>query len=216
MNLSRRLMVICFLALALSGCGALKKPATEVPSGTVLFTDDFSNPKSGWDTWNETTGSLVAYTAGGLRILVQEQQFDYWSRPGKRFADVSLEVDAIKLDGPDDNDYGLVCRYQNRDNFYALLISSDGYAGILKVKDSTYSMIHAEQMEFSTAIYKGGASNHLQGFCLGPTLALFVNGKKAVFAVDLDFSAGEVGLIAGTNTTPGVDILFDNFLVTRP
>lgn len=216
MNEKTRLVVVCLLVMALSGCAVFNAPATEVPSGGVLFQDDFSDPKSGWDIWKDTTGSLVAYTAGGLRFLVQEQQFDYWSRPGKRFADVSLEVDAIKLDGPDDNDFGFICRYQNRDNFYALLISSDGYAGILKVKDGVYTMIHANQMEYSTAINQGGASNHLRGFCLGPTLALFVNGKKAVHAVDLDFSAGEVGLMAGTNSKPGVDILFDNFLVTRP
>ena len=158
----------------------------------------------------------MAYSGGGLRILVREQQFDYWSRPGKRFEDVRLEVDAIKLDGPDDNDFGLICRYQNRDNFYAFLISSDGYAGVLKVKDGDYQVIHGNQMDFTASINKGSATNHLTGICLGSTLALYVNGKKAVHAMDLDFTSGEVGVIAGTNAQAGVDILFDNFVVLRP
>jgi len=210
-----RWLVLFIMTACLAGCSIFGQTA-DVPQGSILFQDDFSDAKSGWDTWNETTGSLVAYSGGGLRILVREPQFDYWSLSGKRFGDVRIEVDAIKLDGPDDNDFGLVCRYQNRDNFYAFLISSDGYAGILKVKDGQYQLIHADQMVFSPAINKGSASNRLRAFCLGPTLVLYVNGQKAVQAADQDFSAGEVGVMAGTNASPGVDILFDNFVVIRP
>lgn len=208
-------LVISLVVILLVGC-TLFNPTGDIPQGSILFQDDFSNPKSGWDTWSETSGSQVMYSGGGLRILVREPQFDYWSVPGKRFSDVRVEVDAIKLDGPNDNDFGLICRYQNRDNFYALLISSDGYAGILKVKDGAYSLIHGAQMEVSQVIHQGSASNRLRAVCQGTTLALFINGQPSVKAVDLDFAAGEAGVLAGTNNTPGVDILFDNFVVVRP
>jgi hypothetical protein len=34
--------------------------------------------------------------------------------------------------------------------------------------------------------------------------------------IDLDFSDGRVGLMAGSFSKPGVAILFDNFLVLKP
>ena len=89
------------------------------PRPNSIFVDDFSNPASGWETWSDANGSFVAYQNGGLRILVKDKQFDYWSRPGKRFVDARIEVDAIKVAGPNDNDFGLICRSQDRNNFYA-------------------------------------------------------------------------------------------------
>ncbi len=187
-----------------------------VQPGNILFKDDFSDPSSGWETWNEPSGSMVAYQNGGLRIYIAEKQYDFWSRPGKRMNDVRLEVDAIKLGGPDDNDFGVICRYQDRDNFYALLLSSDGYAGILKVKEGKYTIISGPQMQFSESIRRGSAQNHLQAECRGSSLTLFANGQKVLEAQDQDFNTGEVGLIAGTGETAGADLYFDNFWALKP
>ena len=41
-----------------------------------------------------------------------------------------IEVDALQVGGPEDNLYGLVCRYRDDDNFVFLVASSDGFAGI--------------------------------------------------------------------------------------
>jgi hypothetical protein len=35
-------------------------------------------------------------------------------------------------------------------------------------------------------------------------------------AQDPDFPEGDVGLLAGTFTQPGVDVIFDNFVVLQP
>jgi hypothetical protein len=43
-----------------------------------------------------------------------------------------------------------------------------------------------------------------------------VNGVAVMNATDTDLSGGLVGLIAGTFEESGVDILFDNFIVTKP
>jgi hypothetical protein len=215
----KKIALALALMIALSACSleSLDQNASAaVQSGNILFKDDFSDPSSGWETWNEPSGSMVAYQNGGLRIYIAEKQYDFWSRPGKRVSDVRLEVDAIKLGGPDDNDFGLICRYQDRDNFYAFLASSDGYAGILKVKEGKYMVIGGPQMTFSESIRRGAAQNQLRAECSGLNLTFYVNGQKVLEAMDGDFKTGEIGLIAGTGETAGVDLYFDNFKALKP
>jgi hypothetical protein len=183
--------------------------------GAVLFSDDFSDPPGGWGIWSRD-GSHVEYYAGGLRILVKEPQFDFWSVAGKQYADVQIEVDAVKLSGPDDNDLGIICRYQDKNNFYMLIISSDGYYGIAKMVAGSYSMIGSEQLQYSGEIAKGSVLNHLRADCVGSTLSLYANRQKLMEAQDSAFTAGDVGLLAGAYNVPGVDILFDNFIVKKP
>jgi len=62
--------------------------------------DDFSNPKSGWPSWISGNGSLIAYQAGGLRMLVNQAQSDLlaWpAQPGVNFNNARIEVDTVKL-----------------------------------------------------------------------------------------------------------------------
>ncbi len=215
----KKIALALVLVIVLSACSmeSLDQNASAaVQSGNILFKDDFSDPSSGWETWNEPSGSMVAYQNGGLRIYIAEKQYDFWSRPGKRVSDVRLEVDAIKLGGPDDNDFGLICRYQDRDNFYAFLASSDGYAGILKVKEGKYMVISGSQMTFSESIRKGEAQNQLRADCNGLGLTFYINGQLVVEAMDQDFKTGEIGLIAGTGETAGADLYFDNFKAYKP
>ncbi len=47
-------------------------------------------------------------------------------------------------------------------------------------------------------------------------LTLYVNGEKVAEAQDEAFTDGRVGLVVGTEATPGLDILFDNFLIASP
>jgi hypothetical protein len=68
----------------------------------------------------------------------------------------------------------------------------------------------------SDKILKGDATNHIRADCVGDTLTLYVNGEKLAEAKDSDFTSGDVGLMAGTFDQVGVDIRFDNFVVSRP
>jgi hypothetical protein len=217
---------IFFLLAAVLGLMAFASTCTTMPvrvlardpftKGEILFQDDFTNAGSGWDTWSDANGSLVTYQEGGLRIFINELKFDFWSRPGKRFVDSAIEVDATTLAGPDDNDYGILCRFKDKDNYYALLISSDGYYGVLKSKDGKDQLLNGGSMKPNQSILRGKATNHLRAECTGERLVFYANGKKLVEIEDSEYSSGEVGLIAGTYTTPGVDILFDNFVVYNP
>lgn len=184
-------------------------------SGSLLFQDAFSDPGSGWDRVRTPEG-MTDYDGDQYRILVNSPNADYWANPGLNFTDVVVEVQARKINGPDDNNFGILCRYQNLDNFYFLIISSDGYYGIGKVKDGKQTLIEPEQMYPSPVIAQGNQQNYLRAVCQGSKLALFVNGELVAETDDQSFLEGDVGLVVGTFEQPGVDVVFDNLIVKVP
>jgi len=211
-------LVIVFILFTSAACSTQSLQATNLPASsgnTVLFQDDFSDPSSGWVTVHEPD-QIMAYENGGFRIWVNKPNFDYWSVPDLRFADAHIEVDVTKIGGPDDNDIGLICRYKNSDNFYGFLISSDGYYGISERQNGEHQVIGMDGMKYSSVIHTGNAKNHIRADCVGNLLTLYVNGVKLVEVEDSTLAVGDVGILAGSFSQPGVDILFDNFIVTKP
>jgi len=190
-----------------------RPPATPLgPAGEILFEDHFDDSGSGWVQWEELGGG-VDYGDGFFRIWLDEVQADYWSTTGHQFEDVRVTVATFKAGGPDDNDFGVVCRFQDDDNFYAFLISSDGYAGILKMEDAELTWLEQEGMLSTDAILQGAAVNEVTAECVGDHLALHVNGELVGDVRDGAFASGDVGVIAGTFEEGGVEIHFDDFFV---
>jgi len=185
------------------------------PARDVLFQDDFSDPNSGWDRLSTENG-LTDYQDGIYRIYVNATNTDVWANPGLNFTDTVIQVDATKVAGDDDNDFGLICRYTDSDNFYFFVISSDGYYGVGKIIAGDQQLVGMESMPPSEIINQGQATNRLRAECVGSTLRLYVNGELLAETQDTDFSSGDVGLLAGSFTVPGTDIYFDNLVVSKP
>jgi hypothetical protein len=182
---------------------------------SVLFHDDFSDTSSGWDSVRNGDG-MTDYDANTYRIVVSQPNTDYWGNPGQDYEDVRVEVDAAKNDGSDNNDFGIICRYQDKSSFYAFLVSSDGFYAIAKVVGGEYNLLGLDGMLPSDAIQQGQATNHVRADCVGTTLTLHVNGQQVYSVEDDTYASGDVGLIAGTFDEPGTDIRFDDFVVYRP
>jgi len=181
-----------------------------------LFYDDFSDPNSGWDQVDETDYS-TNYYQNAYRIRVNTDMTDSWANPGgHNFGDVIIEADATKNGGPDDNDFGLICRYLDIDRYYYAIISSDGYYGISKSTSESTTILGGDSLVYSDAINQGFATNHIRFDCVGDSLTLSINGQVLDQQTDGEYTSGNVGLLAGTYDTPGTDILFDNFGVYAP
>lgn len=195
-------------------------PATPVPqdltisSGTVLFQDDFASPITGWDRLSTSEGTMD-YDGGGYRLLVNAQNTNFWSTPHKNFADVRMEVDSGKLGGSDENRIGLICRFTGSD-YYFFLITSDGFYGVGLYSGGQAVLIGQNELQASNNIKTGMAVNHLRADCAGNTLTFFVNGFQVASVQNSALTSGDVGLLAGTFTEPGVDVIFDNFVVLKP
>jgi len=220
--MKKKMFLIVTLALiltfVLSGCNIVQNllptGKTGSTSSNVLFEDDFSKTSSGWDQVTNDSGT-TDYKDGTYQILVNQTQYDLWANPGKSFTDVSAEIDAVMVGGPVDNDFGIICRYTDVNNYYFGIISSDGYYAIGYVLDGKQS-IFAEQLEFSDAIKQNTESNRIRFDCVGSTLTLYANGTQLTQATDSTLTSGDVGLMAGTFDTAGTNVSFDNFVVKKP
>jgi hypothetical protein len=208
------LTLICTLLGASLACSisSLDQTSTQPEGNSLLFQDNFSSSNSGWATENDQSIKM-GYSDDGFRIIVGLENMDAWSVPGLDFSDIRIDVRGKKMGGPEDNDYGIICRYQDANNFYSFLISSDGYYGINKRVNGQNSLLGNTQMEYSPAILTGDGENHLQADCDGNSLTLTVNDVQLIEVDDLTFSKGDAGLIAGTFDQAGVDIFFDDFRV---
>ena len=185
-----------------------------VPSGSVLFQDDFARKVSGWDRLMTVEGTMD-YDGGGYRILVNSLNTNFWSTPHQNFTDVRMEVDAGKLGGPDENRIGLICRFTGND-YYFFLITSDGFYGIGIYTGGQAILLGQSEMQANSNVKTGLAVNHLRADCIGEILTFYVNGFQIASVQDGVLKSGDVGLLAGTFAQPGVDVILDNFVVLKP
>jgi hypothetical protein len=199
-------------AILLMGCGLLE-PA--VGSGAVLFQDDFNRTSSGWDRYRDSN-YIADYAQDGYHIKLLEPQTEAWSDPGLDLGDVAIEVDAAAIDGPSNNAYGILCRYQDPQNFAFFLISSDGYAGVGVMRQGQRQMLSAGAMLPNPAIHTGRSANHLQARCVGEVLTFLVNSQPVAQVQASLWERGDLGLIAASYDQAEVDVRFDNFSVTQP
>ena len=216
-----RVYAICLLFLLPACGGNIKNEQVDAfsnesaDSTDLLFSDDFSNESSGWDRISNTDG-LTNYVNDQYHIHVNRPDYDVFANPYRSFTDVRIEVDATDVGKVADNNFGLICRYADRNDFYAGLISSDGHYGIFKIKGGGYTLLGMDSMPISPIILPAAEKNLIRLDCIGSTLTLFVNGIQLDARQDTDFGSGDVGLLAGSYGTAGVEIAFDNFKVYSP
>jgi len=204
-------LIILSVILLLAGCSVFN-----MASGDEYFRDDFSNPFSGWDRASASDG-VTDYAEGAYRIFSALTDYYMWATPGRSFPnDVRIEVDARKQGGSDADVFGVLCRYQDKDNFYILMISGDGQAGIAKRSAGGLVMLSSESLAFHPEIRRGAATNHLRADCSGAGLSLYANDVLVETATDTEFSGGDAGLWLGAYDRPGADVYFDNFIVRKP
>ena len=202
------------LLFLLSACASVPIPAVSTAHpGDILYQEQFENNTTGWARFSNDNG-IMDYDGGGYRILVKQPKLNIWSTSEKEFGDVRVEADMIKLDGPDENRMGLICRYRGGD-YYFFIISNDGYYVIGKFIGGLTLLLGQNEMQASDAIQKG-TMNHLRADCIGNTLTFYINFTQVASATDSDFPRGDAGVVAGSFAEPGVDVLFDNFVVIQP
>jgi hypothetical protein len=220
--MKRTLTLFSILLIAITAISACSLVKTNSPvqqtlaPGTLLATDDFSVVPNGWGTMGRTGGE-IAFEYEGLTIKVNTPNFMFWTVNGSNYSDTRIEADAVRLEGPDNDNFGVICRFKDNKNFYAFVISHDGYYGIFKFIDGAIVMGNETgNLDYSDVIRKGGVVNHITATCQGDILSLTVNNTLLAQIQDSSFSEGQVGLIASAYSDPGVKVLFDNLEIYQP
>ena len=218
-NLLLLITLIIVSTLLLTACGqipGLMRGIDPPEPGELLLEDDFSSNSNLWGIM-ERAGGDITIEYGGMIFSVYLPNFMFWSVAGGEYPDTRVVVDAVLVEGPVNDNFGVICRYQDEENFYGFMLSHDGYYGIFKYMDGNMIMTSAEgNLAYSEVIRQGGVVNHIEATCQGSTLSLTVNDTLLAAVEDDTFASGKVGLIAGAYTEPGVSVLFDNFKVYQP
>lgn len=200
----RQLWVLVALAALLVAC----EGGTELP-----WSEDFSSPGS-WRTESDAAAEVTVQDEV-LRVYVAVPNQLAWAMAEKDLGDLHLTVEASQVGGPDDNEYGVLVRYQDPGNFYRFSISGDGYFLVAKSVDGELEPLGSNWTP-SEAIHQGQATNVLDVICEGDTMTFQVNGQQLAQVTDGEFAHGDVGLYAGTFYEGGVEIYFDNLRAEAP
>jgi len=85
--LSCLLLLLC--ACSAQGSSSNMDALTSNNDSNILFQDDFSNPKSGWDRASQG-GNSTDYADGHYRITLETPQQDIWANPYQALTAISL------------------------------------------------------------------------------------------------------------------------------
>jgi len=119
------------LLVAALACGG--GSSTPTPSGPkVLLKDDFSDSSSGWGTGTDSESSLE-YQDGKYVVKIEETDLLVWgTQEADDISNVHITVEAQNVGGAVDPTFGIICNYQDDQNFYYMGIGVDGYYAIAK------------------------------------------------------------------------------------
>ena len=162
--------------------------------------------------WNTSDGTEygASLVDGVYRMYLNSANWMVWAESSMITNDnIIMELDTELVSGSVENNQGMICRYSDDNNFYMLTIGNDGWVEIMKIFQGVQTSLFGE---FTDGLVDP-VRNHLQGFCIGDRLVLYVNGKLGADVRDSDLASGDAGLIIGSYDNPQVTVNFDNFLV---
>jgi hypothetical protein len=240
----RRIAILVALALVLGGLIGANQQISQWhyelsgTSGELLYLSTFDE---GAD-WALFEGRLSAQLSDGrllLNVGLPESAPLTTARVYVR--DFDLRTSAQATTGPLNNGYGVIFRYQNPQNFYMFLVSSDGYYQVSRV-------LNDNTTELSTWIPSAivnaelNVENHLRVVARGASFEFFINDQRAQLCIptaadavstyreglgciggtmqdaltDTSFASGQVGVIARSFDEPDVIAAFDNVQLYSP
>jgi hypothetical protein len=182
---------------------------TATPPGQLLF-DDFSVPAKGFARGDCKTDGV--FYGDHLLCIVAVQDQWFWSKHvGEQ--KVAISVDALLPPGPAGSEIGVICRYQDQNNYTAFLVNGQGQYSVEQDYQGTLKPL--KEWTTSPAL-KPGMTHHLQANCTD-TLSFGSDGTTLLSDVaDPHPVSGEVALMAAMRTSGSTTATFSKLLVMRP
>lgn len=181
----------------------------EEASGQVVFEDDFSDGST-WITDSDTDWSLY-YSNDRYFFAVNPPNFSSSSALTDPYENIVINVEVNIEQAGHDGDIGVLCRYIDTNNYYALEVSEDGYYSIWKRVNG--EVTYLVEWTLSDLVPTDSSPFILNAACDGAQLSVGINAELLATVTDSDFSSGGVGLIVGTWANGGLVVSFDNYQV---
>ena len=186
--------------------------AGETQDNSLLYSDDFSDPTSGWKR-SVTEEKEFRYQDGRYYItaLIPDAVAAAFVPEARIFKDFTVEVKAYLENISPDGEYGLDIR-DNTDtgDFYRFVISADGSYRIYKYINGGW--IGLTDWTKSSAI-KDTGSNAIKIDAVGDKFTFYVNGKKLGESYDSSLTSGEIALFAESVEDSPIKIGFDDLKI---
>jgi len=188
---------------------------TTVPAARAIpFADGFSDPSSGFATSQDSDGQ-VGYIDGQLQIKVQPGIEWYSPYRGLEQQDLAITVQVRQLAGPLLSEMGVICRWQDKDNYVAAALRGDGMV-------SLWRMISGTQERWQDWTSVGGSATvgldwrTLRLICQGTHISFAIDGTQVAAADDPAPASGTLALMAGLFELGELTVAFDELQVDLP
>lgn len=161
---------------------AIELPIEEAKAGEFLYITNFDDFNDEWDTNTGRNPFAVAEDDDGnqrLVITIDSGRTDdgVYSTLNRKLRDFDLRLTTTQLESPPDHDnqFGVVFRVRDTENYYSFVISGDGYYKVTKVKDNVAETISTwipttDDSDFDASTYpsviRPGSGNVIQNMPL--------------------------------------------------
>lgn len=184
----------------------------EIRENDPSFSDDFRRDNGDWGIAADEN-MVYAYERRTLQFDVLSDNWIGWSfsteLDATNPADFLAEVDVEHLSGPLDGEMGLIFRFVDNRNFYLFAVRSQGDYALLREVAGEWQTV-VDWTESDALVTGEGALNRIGVLAEGKQITLLINDVAVVQVEDDAFSAGKLGLAAGTFDEGGLQVAFDN------
>lgn len=184
-------------------------PCTYMPCRPDVYTDNFSDPASGWEI-EETTIYKMGYVDGAYQILVKPEGYIIWSIMDFGASDFQVEVDTRPVNHLDG---GVGLMFSINDYGFYYFEASEGYYGLWRVDWYSWNWVTLVDWTYSPAIHTGFTSNHLKVVRDQGLIELYANGTLLTSLNDTTYMGTLIGL-ASESWADNYDTRYDNFTLT--
>lgn len=200
-------------------CGG--PPPAAVPANwTLAVCDTFDDNANGWlvgpneDAFVRGTQEVVGGSYNWQMEALQDVISAAWL-PDRTFGDLYVAVDAGWGQPPPGVDqYGLMFRHFNPDNYYLFTVAAT-------LRQYSLQVVNRDQWEIlidwtEDPAIRASGTNRLAVLAQGSSMTVFVNGQQLARYNDARISEGKVGVTATYNKGERINLRFDNLEVRAP
>lgn len=199
------------------GDGTSQSAVDIIPQATqsarIIFSDDFSSPTSGWTRTNQD-GHVLSYSEGNYLTIAPMHERG-WVNVGispVKFTDAVLSVDFRIVSG-DSNDTSAIVAWRVQDwkNYYALLLSDNGFVNVSRLENGQLIPVYDWTKE--SALNTHHQVNHVDIVFVQDTSTIYLNKTLITSFKDANYKTGEVGLGELSATISSIEVRYDNLVM---
>jgi len=205
--------ILSLISLPASAADRLLGFQTPTPlPGNVLFQDDFATYSNRWSL-QDSPKAVTLYRDAALHMRVISPGVSIWSLPDFEvdLKDYGVTVTVQIAEGSPDSMFGFVFNYRNDENFYALVVSTEGtWQFLRRDKAAWIDLTPADAKSIGEIL--SDSTIYLQAEAVDNSFTLYVNGMSSGQVFDDTLTSGQFGLIAMAGKGY-IDVSFDNVIM---